>query len=101
MDSLAPARERLHARPRLPRRHPRPAGKDQPLQPGTGLLTPPPLIRPSLAEIRRLLARTLLTTTRGIDHVPHWSLFRRLHQTRALISHYRRRGDPLPAELRM
>jgi hypothetical protein len=38
---------------------------------------------------------------RGIDHVLHWSLFRRLHQTRALISHYRRRGDPLPAELRM
>jgi hypothetical protein len=30
-----------------------------------------------------------------------WSLFRRLHQTRALISHYHRRGDPLPAELRM
>jgi hypothetical protein len=59
------------------------------------------MIRPSLAEIRRLLARTLLTTTRGIDHVLHWSLFRRLHQTRALISHYRRRGDPLPAELRM
>jgi hypothetical protein len=43
----------------------------------------------------------LLAATRGIDHVLHWSLFRRLHQTRALISHYRRRGDPLPAELRM
>jgi len=34
-----------------------------------------------LAEIRRLLARTLLAATRGIDHVLHWSLFRRLHQT--------------------
>ena len=69
---------------------------------GDGLLTPPPLIRPSLAEIRRLLARTLLAAARGIDHVLQWSLFRRLHQTRALISHYRRRGDrPLPAELRM
>jgi hypothetical protein len=57
---------------------------------------PPPLIRPSLAEIRRLLAHTLLAATRGIDHILHWSLFRRLHQTRALISHYHRRGDPLP-----
>jgi hypothetical protein len=54
-----------------------------------------------VAEIRRLLARTLLAAARGIDHVLHWSLFRRLLQTRALISHYRRRGDPLPAELRM
>jgi len=59
------------------------------------------LIRPSLAEIRRLLARTLLAATRGIDHVLRWSLFHRLHQTRAMISHLRRRGDPLPAELRM
>ena len=100
MDTLAPARERLHAGPRLPRRHPRRPGK-RPSTTGQGLLTPPPLIRPSLAEIRRLLARTLLAATRGIDHVLHWSLFRRLHQTRALISHYRRRGDPLPAELRM
>jgi hypothetical protein len=48
-----------------------------------------------------MLARTLLAATRGIDHVLGWSLFRRLHQTRVLISHYCRRGDPLPAELRM
>ena len=97
---MAPARERLHAGPRLPRRHPRRPGK-RPSPTGEGLLSPPRLIRPSLAEIRRLLARTLLAATRGVDHVLHWSLFRRLHQTRALISHYRRRGDPLPAELRM
>jgi hypothetical protein len=101
MDPLAPARDRLHARPRLPRRHPREAGKGPTAPADNGLLTPPPLIRPSLAEIRRLLARTLLAATRGIDHILHWSLFRRRHQTRALISHYRRRGDPLPAELRM
>ena len=78
-------------------------GKDHP-PPGPGgddRLTPPPLIRPSLAEIRRLLARTLMAAANGIDHILGWSLFRRLHQTRALISHYRRRGDPLPAELRM
>ena len=38
-------------------------------------MTPPRLIRPSLAEIRRLLARSLLAATRGIDHILHWSLF--------------------------
>jgi hypothetical protein len=75
---------------------PREPGKTAPAPGGPGPLTPPPLIRPSLAEIRRLLARTLLAATRGIDHILHWSLFRRLHQTRALISHYHRRGDPLP-----
>ena len=76
-------------------------GKTAPAPGGVGPLTPPPLIRPSLAEIRRVLARSLLAAARGIDHVLHWSLFRRLYQTRALISHYHRRGDPLPAELRM
>ncbi|HWI00495.1 MAG TPA: hypothetical protein VNT27_09185, partial [Propionibacteriaceae bacterium] len=101
VDPVAPARERLHAGPRLPRRHPRPAGKRPTTRAGKGLLTPPRLIRPSLAEIRRLLARTLLAAADDIDHILHWSLFRRLHQTRALISHYRRRGDPPPAELRM
>ena len=101
MDALASARERLHAGPRLPRHHPRRPGKRPAAAADNGLLTPPPLIRPSLAEIRRLLARTLLAAASGIDHVLHWSLFRRLHQTRAMISHYRRRGDPLPAELRM
>jgi hypothetical protein len=40
--------------------------------------TPPPLIRSSLAEIRCLLVRTLLTATRGIDHVPRWSAIRAL-----------------------
>jgi len=54
-----------------------------------------------VAEIRRLLARTLLAAASGIEHILRWSLFRRLHQTRALISHYHRRGDPLPQELRM
>jgi hypothetical protein len=31
-----------------------------------------------------VLARTLLTAARGIDHVLRWSLFRRIHQTRAM-----------------
>ncbi|MEU4835581.1 hypothetical protein [Streptosporangium sp. NPDC023615] len=58
-------------------------------------------MRLSLAEIRRLLARLLIPAVNAIEHVLAWSHFRRLHQTRALISHYRRRGDPLPADLRM
>lgn len=67
---------------------------------GTEPRTPNPLISYSLAAIRSLLAATVLarncldwaaTITRD-----HW---RRIHQTRAKISHYRRRGDPLPKDL--
>jgi len=29
------------------------------------------------------------------------ALWRQVHQTRAMISHYRRRGDPLPLDLGM
>ncbi|WP_326828789.1 hypothetical protein OIE13_24085 [Streptosporangium sp. NBC_01810] len=64
-------------------------------------MTTPRLIPLSLAEIRRLLARTLLAAVTCVEHVLAWSRFRRLHQARALISHYRRRGDPLPQDLRM
>ena len=64
-------------------------------------MTPPRLIRPSIAEIRRVLARTLITAATGIDHILAWSAFRITHQTRALSSHYRQRGDPLPPKLRM
>ncbi|TDD03562.1 hypothetical protein E1294_14520 [Nonomuraea diastatica] len=59
------------------------------------------MIRPSLAEIRRVLARLLIPAATAIDHVLSWSHFRLVHQTRALISHYRQRGDPLPQDLRM
>jgi hypothetical protein len=64
-------------------------------------VTPGTLIRPSIAEIRRVLARVFITAAAAIDHILAWSAFRLIHQTRALISHYRRRGDPLPPELRM
>jgi len=62
-------------------------------------MSPEPLLRPSLAEIRRVLARLFIPAANAIEHVLAWSGFRRLHQTRALISHYRRRGDPLPQDL--
>jgi len=47
------------------------------------------------------LARTTIAAEAAIDHILAWSAFRITHQTRALISHYRQRGDPLPPELRM
>jgi hypothetical protein len=60
------------------------------------------LISYSLAAIRGLLAATTLARN-CLD----WGaaitrdLWRRAHQTRAKISHYRRRGDPPPKDLRM
>jgi hypothetical protein len=56
---------------------------------------------PLIAEIRRVLAHVFITAAAGIDHILAWSAFRITHQTRALISHHRRRGHPLPAEMRM
>jgi hypothetical protein len=63
----------------------------------TGALLRP--LRPSLAEIRRVLARLFIPAASTIEHVLAWSLFRRIHQARAKLSHYRRRGDPLPQDL--
>jgi len=50
------------------------------------------LIPLSSNEIRRLWNRIAAPLTRTIDHVVHWSNWRRTSQTRARISHYRRRG---------
>jgi hypothetical protein len=101
MDSLAPARHHLHARTRVPGRSGLVSGKSHGSQGKDGLLTQPALIRPSLNEIRRLLARAFITAADGIDHPLRWANFRLRHQTLAMISHYRTRGDPLPHDLRM
>ncbi|WP_442946017.1 hypothetical protein [Nonomuraea sp. LPB2021202275-12-8] len=61
--------------------------------------TPEPVPLPSLAEIRRVLARLFIPATNAIEHVLAWSAFRRLHQARARLSHYRRRRDPPPQDL--
>src|SRR6266498_3559244 len=55
-----------------------------------------------LAAILGLLAAAILARD-ALDHTAAITqdLWRRAHQTRALISHYRRRGDPLPQDLRM
>ena len=60
------------------------------------------LIAYSLAAIRGLLAATVLArTNRDIAAAIARDLWRQVHQTRATIRHYRRRGDPLPPHLRM
>ncbi len=55
-----------------------------------------------MAAIRALMAATVLSRT-NLDKAAAISrdLWRRTHQTRAMISHYRRRGDPIPTHLRM
>jgi SRSO17 transposase len=55
----------------------------------------------STAAIRGLLAATTLIRTVGIAAAITRALWRQTHQTRALLSHYRRRGDPLPHDLGM
>jgi hypothetical protein len=55
----------------------------------------------STAAIRGPLAATVLV--RVVDPVAAIAraLWRQVHLSRALISHYRRRGDPLPRNLGM
>jgi len=49
------------------------------------------LIRLTRNEIRRLLAAAI-APVHSIEHVIHWSIWRRQHQARARISHYARRA---------
>jgi hypothetical protein len=53
---------------------------------------------PSCAAIRALLAATVLARIVDPARALARDLWRQLHQDRALISHYRRRGDPLPQD---
>jgi hypothetical protein len=55
----------------------------------------------SIAAIRGLLAATVLARTADTVAAIARALWRQAHMTRALISHYRRRGDPLPQDLGM
>jgi hypothetical protein len=63
-------------------------------------LIPGPLLRPSIHTIRHCLAATHLNPHHPVETILTCELWRRLHQTRAMVSHYRRRGDPLPDHLR-
>jgi hypothetical protein len=55
----------------------------------------------STAAIRGLLAATTLLRAVGVAAAIARALWRQAHQARAMISHYRRRGDPLPLDLGM
>ena len=50
------------------------------------------LIHLSLAEIRRLIHRLTDRRPTPVDHILHWSTWRRRRQQQARISHYKRRG---------
>ncbi|AYA20067.1 hypothetical protein DCW30_15340 [Streptomyces alfalfae] len=50
----------------------------------------------SLAEIRRLITRLTNRRPVSIDHILHWSAWRRRRQQQARTSHYTRRGHPPP-----
>jgi len=50
--------------------------------------------------VRNLLAQTVLRTRHDRRHTLRWAAWRLKHKIRARISHYLRRGDPLPQTLR-
>jgi hypothetical protein len=55
----------------------------------------------STTAIRGLLAATVLSRVVDVGAAITRALWRQAHLSRALISHYRRRGDPLPHDLGM
>jgi SRSO17 transposase len=54
-----------------------------------------PMIALTVNEIRHLFAKLITRRVGTISYWLHWSTWRRRHQHRALISHYRRRGHPV------
>lgn len=59
------------------------------------------LVRYSVNAIRRLLATTVLVPTVNTLAAIERERWRMIHKTRATISSYRKRGDPLPTTLRI
>jgi len=59
--------------------------------------TPDAQVRLSVPELRHLLTGVLWRGWHGLEHLLHWSKWRRQHQFRAMCCHYRKRGSPLPA----
>ncbi|MFE2587327.1 hypothetical protein ACFXGE_46390, partial [Streptomyces sp. NPDC059378] len=83
----APPHDPRHGRPRLPHRPARPPAGHGQSRNGSSRL-----IHLSLAEIRRLITRLPDRQPPPIDHILHWSTWRRQRQHQARISHY-----PAPA----
>ena len=50
----------------------------------------------SVPELRHLLTHLLWRGWHGAEHLLQWSRWRRQHQFKALVHHYRKRGSPLP-----
>jgi hypothetical protein len=59
--------------------------------------TPGAQVPLSVPEMRHLLTQLLWRGWHGVEHLFHWSQWRRRHQFHALRCHYRKRGSPLPA----
>jgi hypothetical protein len=55
-----------------------------------------PAVPLSVAEIRRLLERLVLSPDKEEEFVLHWSAFRRYKQALAMVCHYERRGATPP-----
>lgn len=53
----------------------------------------------TVADLRNLIAEAT-RPDHGREHSLRWWFWRLRHRTRAKISHYTRRGDPIPADLR-
>ncbi|WUK09390.1 hypothetical protein OG842_43800 (plasmid) [Streptomyces sp. NBC_00376] len=52
----------------------------------------------SLAEIRRLIHRLTNRRHAPVDHILHWSTWRRKRQHQARTSHYKQRGHAPPTD---
>lgn len=59
------------------------------------------LLRISVDAVRRLLATTVLAVRHTLADAVARERWRLTHQARALASHYKRRGDPIPIHLRI
>jgi hypothetical protein len=58
------------------------------------------LTHTTVADVRNLLAQTVLHARHDRRHILCWAAWRLKHKVRARISHYLRRGNPLPENLR-
>ncbi|MFZ3492019.1 IS701 family transposase [Streptomyces sp. 5.8] len=77
-----------------------PALPEVPAVPTSRAREPGPMIRLTLSAIAGLLALTGLAVRHDDAELLRQHHWRVEHQTAAAISHYQRRGDPLPAHLR-
>ncbi|MGX1117396.1 SRSO17 transposase [Streptomyces ambofaciens] len=87
LSRMAPPHDPRHGRPRLPDRPASPRAGYRESRNGSSQL-----IHLSLAEIRRLITRLTNRRPTPVEHILHWSTWRRRRQHQARTSHYKRRG---------